>query len=711
MFRPDSVKIKTYRSPLVINTIKVNEKLPLIDLNKDTLIYLKHFQNYIDIEFTLLDFRNPLSNTYSYMLEGVDKTPVEAVSRNFASYTDLKPGSYLFKLEGMGPGTNSEKSTLNIAFEISPAYWETHLAYLIYVILGLCLLFGIYKIATTRANYIYRLDEAKKAIQQNMEINETKLRFFTNISHELQSPLALICVPAENLSQSANLNQEEKKFVELIQNNAYRLIHLIQQLMYFRKTQYDVMKLNAMKGDLIGFLKEITQPFMVFAQKHHISFKLTHTEEVLVMRFDPDKIEKIINNLLMNAFKFTSQGGHVEIHVSTGEYNILGRGSIIKRKKEVGQMVKISVTDTGIGMSKTELKNIFNRFYMGKNSGEYIGTGIGLELTKTLVEMHGGTIDVESKENEGSTFTISLFRDENYLKTSNISDEEIIVKKYVSEFDYSKLLDDTFKDGEPVNLEANSPNKPLLLIVEDNNDLRKFLGENLAGHYNVLLAENGKKGLDMATEKIPDLIVSDVMMPEMDGVEMCERIKSNVLTSHIPVILLTHKTLIKDKIAGLKTGADDYVEKPFNMQYLLLRINNIFKSIQKVREQIIKELGIGKVESPGISVYDNKLLNKCKEAVDQNLSNTEFSVEELSKIVGMSRSQLYRKITALTGQSPADFIYASRLQQAKKLLIEEKYSVMDVAHLTGFSSSNSFSQVFKKHFGMSPKEYAEKYAS
>lgn len=711
MFHPDSIKIKNTYSPLVINFLKVNDDIILIDQDKDTCISLKHFQNYIDIEFALLDFRNPARNSYRYMLDGVDKNWIEAGSRNYVSYTDLNSGDYIFRLEGIGMDNTQNIETINIPITISPPYWKTNIAIVIYIILTLLLLIGIYKVATIRANYNHRLNESKKAIQQNMEINEAKLRFFTNISHELQSPLALISAPLEKLAKSDSLNNDEKKFVDLIQKNTYRLTRLIQQLMYFRKTQNEVTKLKAMKGDIISFLKEITQPFMVFAQKHLIKFRLSYTEGIIEMWFDPDKIEKIINNLLMNAFKFTPQGGEVEIHVSTSEYNLLGNNTKVKRKKGVEQVVNISVRDTGKGMSKNEMKNIFNRFYMGKNNGEYKGTGIGLELTKTLIEMHGGTITVDSKEGEGSIFTISLFKDDQHLKKSNISEEEIIIDKYVSEFDYGQLLTESFEDTEQKSVNQKLLDKPLLLIVEDNNDLRKFLGENLSEYYNVLLARNGKEGLEIATKKIPDLIISDVMMPEMDGIDMCEKLKSDILTSHIPIILLTRKTLIEDKITGLKTGADDYVEKPFNMQYLLLRINNLFKSIQNVKEQILKELDAGKIESKGISVYDKKLLNKCKEAITDNLSDAEFSVVELGKIVGMSRSQLYRKITALTGQSPAEFIYANRLQEAKKYLVEEKYTIMDVAHLTGFRSSNSFSQVFKKNFGMSPKEYVERFSA
>lgn len=591
--------------------------------------------------------------------------------------------------------------------QISPPYWKSNMAMAIYILLAIFLFIGIYKIATIRANYTYRLSESKKAIQRNMEINEAKLRFFTNISHELQSPLALINAPAENLSRSANLSVEEKKHVDLIQRNTNRLTRLIEQLMDFRKTQKEVTQLTAMKGDIISFLKEITQPYMAYAQKNNITYRFLCNEAKIDMWFDPDKIEKIMSNLLMNAFKFTPQGGTVEVIIGSSEYNLIGNIQKSPRKQDIEQIINISIRDTGKGMTKEELKNIFHRFYMGNNSAGYKGTGIGLELTKTLVELHGGAINVDSKEGFGSTFTISLFKDSKHLKKSSISNEEIIADKYVSDLNLSEILSDNVEENRPIQNEEVEKDKLLILIVEDNGDLRNFLGENLSEYYNVLLAKDGKEGLDTAIQKVPDLIISDVMMPELNGIELTQQLKSSLVTSHIPVILLTRKTQIEDKITGLQTGADDYVGKPFNMQYLMLRINNIFNSISKVKAQILKELDSGKVESQGISTFDKKLLNKCMEAIIENLSDPEFSVNELGTVIGMSRSQLYRKITALTGHTPADFIYSNRLAEAKKLLLNVDYSVMDVAHMTGFKSSNSFSTVFKKNFGLSPKDYID----
>lgn len=708
-FHPDSVNASTVYSPIAINSFRVNNKSVFRDLSKDTAILLKHYQNFIDIEFTLLDFRNPSKNHFRYKLEGIDNEWIDAGTRNYVSYTDLKDGNYIFKLEGHGADNSQALHPIVIKIKIAAPYWQTNLAIILYILFTILLFYGIYRLATIRANFNHQLAESDKEIQRNMEVNEAKLRFFTNISHDFQTPLALISVPAERLGKSINLDDTQTKYVDLIQKNVSRLTRLIEQLMYFRRTESDVTNLQAKKGDIVSFIEEVTQPFYVFANKHNISFSLRKFNDIPEIWFDPDKIERIINNLLMNAFKYTSQGGSVEVVISTNKYNKLGNYAVVKRKRGYERMVKIQVIDTGKGMTSEELKNIFTRFYTGKNGSSNKGTGIGLELTKALVELHGGRISVGSNEGKGSAFTIYLYTDNKHIKKANISNEAIVPDQYTSQFDYSQILSESFESSFAEIERKNKKGKSLVLIVEDNSDLRNFLGENLLEYYNVISANNGKEGLDLAISKVPDLIISDVMMPEMDGIEMCKKIKSNIISSHIPIILLTRKNLIEDKITGLQTGADDYVEKPFNLQYLLLRINNLLASYSKIKDQVMKELHAGEVELQSVSTYDKKLLNKCKESVLNNIADANFSVVELGSDVGLSRSQLYRKLTALTGKSPADFIYSNRLAEAKKYLLQEKYSVMDVAHLTGFKSSNSFSTVFKKNFGISPKEYINKH--
>jgi ligand-binding sensor domain-containing protein/signal transduction histidine kinase/DNA-binding response OmpR family regulator len=708
MFDPKNIIVNPHKCQLAIKSVKINNKEILVDLAKDTSIALKYFQNYIDFDFVLLSFINPSKTTYKYMLEGIDKEWVDAETRNYVSYSDLKHGEYTFRLKGIDADKSGTSNPINLHIIISPPYWKTNFAKIVYMQLIIFLIYAVYKIATFRVNYRYRLNESRKEIHQTMEINEAKLRFFTNISHELQTPLALISAPVESLSQSRSLNEKEKNYVQLIQKNTNRLNQLIEQLLYFRKTQNEVIYLKARKGDIIRFLREITKPYSAFARQNQIDFRFTHHEMAIDMWFDPDKIEKIMSNLLMNAFKFTPRGGRVEIIIEQQEHNTLETQQKIILKKDYEKLVYIHVKDTGKGMSKNDLKNIFQRYYIASNNKGYRGTGIGLELTKTLVEMHGGKIHVDSELDHGSTFTVTLFKDSNHFKKTNISDEEIIVGNYISKVDYLEIYQDTNSMPQlPPNKPLNT-DRPLILLVDDNDELRNFLGNNLSEHYNVALAKNGKEGFDLATKKIPDLIISDIIMPEMDGISLCKKTKTSPITSHIPIILLTRKTQIEDKIKGLQTGADDYVGKPFNMQYLLLRINNLFHSNKMLKSQILKKLNEGKIESEDISSYDKNLLNKYKDAVFQNLSNADFSVTDLGRIVGMSRSQLYRKIMALTGQSPAEFIYSYRLLEAEKLLLKKENSVMDIAHLTGFKSSNSFSTVFKKNYGISPKEFMEK---
>ncbi len=704
-FHPDSFAFNVRKFPLVLNSVKVNRDEILTDIPFDTNIQLKYFQNYIDIEFSLLNYKDPSRNSFRYMLEGIDNHWIDAGTRRYVSYTDLKSGKYTFRLEALGADNELIANPIILNINVSPPWWFSNLAYIIYFIVLIVLFYAIFKIATMRANFRNKLNESRKAVQISMETNEAKLRFFTNISHEFLSPLALISMPVEKLNNSKNLSETEKQYVKLIRKNTNRLNRLIKQLMYFRRTQNDFVQLKVMQGNIVDFIEKVTHPFSLFAQQLNIDFNVRCADEAIDMWFDPDKVEKIVSNLLMNAFKFTPSKGSVEIWITTSTKNVISdKTNFLSKKSQIRQIVNISVRDSGKGMTEEEQKNIFKRFYSGNNEN-LEGSGIGLELVKTLVELHGGSISVKSKPGKGSSFTFSLFQDHNYMKDAQISQEEIIPDNYISNFDYSEILSSYITDERDEIAKQNTTQKPSILIVEDNNDLRKFIHENLIEEYNVITAKNGYDGYTTALNNMPDIIVSDVIMPEMNGIEMCKNLKSNLLTSHIPIILLTQKSEIEDKISGLESGADDYIEKPFNLQYLLLRIKNIIEFQNKLKDRIIQVIGKEDIEVKEISVFDRKILEKCKNAVINNLSDVEFSVVELGSIVGMSRSQLYRKITALTGKTPAEFIYSYRLEKAKYYLKDENNTVMEVAHLTGFKSSNSFSTVFKKHFGISPSEY------
>jgi signal transduction histidine kinase/ligand-binding sensor domain-containing protein/AraC-like DNA-binding protein len=707
MFQPEDIKIEPIDGQLVIKSVKINNKDYLIDIEKDTTIRLKHFQNYIELKFALLSFINPSKTNYRYKMKGVDKDWIDAGTRNFVSYSNLKDGEYTFFLEANDSDNSSISNPIRMNISIIPPYWKTKMAIIIYILFLIFLLYQIHRIVNIRTNYINRLNETRKTIQHTIEMNEAKLRFFTNVSHEIKTPLSLISAPVEKLSNSSNISEVDKKHILLIQKNTKRLLRLIEELLYFRKAQDEVIQLKAMKGDIVNFIEEITQPYAAFAEQNNIRFKLYSHEPSIELWFDPDKIEKIISNLLMNAFKFTQHHGSVEVTIENETINPKNRNIYTKNNVEP-KMVKINVKDTGMGIAKDELKYIFQHYYTSNHTHNYNGTGLGLELTKTLVELHGGTITVESTEGKGSIFSFSLYKGNKHLKRNQKSESKIIAEKYINEVDFSELLFESYNSPEISEHDSTSANKPLVLVVEDDNDLREFMRENLSAKYNVLLAKDGKEGLSLALQNIPDMVISDVMMPNMDGIQLCKRLKSEQITCHIPIILLTRKNDIEDQIAGLKTGADDYLSKPFNMQFLILRIHNIFNTIKMFKTQILKELGEGRIESEAISSYDKSLLNKCLNAVSDNISDAEFSVSELCKIVGMSRSQLYRKISALTGQSPAEFIYSNRLIKAKKLLLNKEYTIMEVAHLTGFKSSNSFSTVFKKNFGISPKDYTEK---
>jgi ligand-binding sensor domain-containing protein/signal transduction histidine kinase/DNA-binding response OmpR family regulator len=706
MFHPDSIHFNNVRPPLVINFIKANDKVIKKELYTDTEIELPYDQNYLAFEFALLDFRNPSRNTYKYQLKGVDKGWVETGNRNYVAYPKLKDGKYDFVVKSLGNSYGQIPQTLHVSVRIKPPFWLTHTAYIFYLLLTITSLFGIYRFAIMKANYRFRLTEAKKEFERTKELHQTKLRFFTFVSHEFQAPLTLIMAPIEKLIQSPSISGDERKYIELVQRNTKRLSQLIDQLLYFRKAQNDVIGLKVNEGNIVAFLHEVTYPYSVQAGKHNIHFLFNPVREVLMLWFDPDKMEKIVSNLLMNAFKYTAPGGTVELSITLCEEYMVPFPEKRKAKKTDEKLVKIAVKDTGRGMTKEQAGMVFSRYYRVGNDDQK-GVGIGLELTKTLVEMHHGAITIDSEPGLGSTFSVYLRQGKDHYNEKDISPSDFQIKDYLSEIDIDFLNSDDTAEFPNCEIKSNEEkNKPVILIVEDNNDLRRFLGENLNELYNIALADNGISGLEKALRNVPDLIISDVIMPEMDGIEMCKQIKTNIATSHIPIILLTRKAYMEDKITGLLTGAVDYIEKPFNLQYLQLRIQNLFLERQKITRVLKKEIEEGEVKASEISIYDKKLLNRCMKAIMDHLSDTEFGVSELGKEVGLSRSQLHRKITALTGQSPVDLVYSSRLAEAKKML-GNGYSVADVAHLTGFKSSSSFSTVFKNRLGISPTEYVE----
>ena len=501
------------------------------------------------------------------------------------------------------------------------------------------------------------------------EVDQMKSKFFANISHEFRTPLTLIKGPIEKLLEKEK-NTDKKKIYKVILRNSERLLNLINELLDLSKLESGKMKLSAQESDIVSFTKGLAMSFESYAQRKEILINVKSNNEVIYLFFDKEKMQKILTNLISNACKFTKEKGKIWVDIEED----------IRNKK-----VTIKVIDSGIGIPEKDLSRIFDRFYQGANNvhTDHVGTGIGLSLTKELVEMHHGKIDVESEEDEGTTFTISLLLGSNHLNTDEIIYEETEYKEITID------EDETFETQSTENEETT------LLIVEDNKDVRDFIKSIIENKYQIIEAEDGCDGFNKAIEFMPDLIVSDIMMPKMMGDQMTEKLKKDKITSHIPIILLTAKASEEEKINGLETGADDYLIKPFNEKELLARINNLINQRRKLREKYLREAEINPAEVAVTSI-DKKFIENVIEFVEENISNPNIGVDHLASSLAVSRAQLYRKFSSILGEKPNEFIRKQRIKRAAELIRKDFGNITEIAYEVGFNDLSYFSKCFKK---------------
>lgn len=517
------------------------------------------------------------------------------------------------------------------------------------------------------------------------ELDTIKTNFFTNLSHEFRTPLTLILGPLEKLLERKSKSDPSSQY-QLMHNHASRLLQLVNQLLDLSSIDAGKMKLEIGKYDVVNFIKGIVGSFQNFAEEKKISINFTSKSEKLDACFDRDKLQKIISNLLSNAIKFNKENGIVNI--------------ILAEKKSKGySQLQIDVEDNGPGMNREFQKNIFNRFYKSQGLSTFEGTGIGLALVKELVELHFGEVEVKSVEDKGTKFKILIPVDEEFYEKKNVAIQKTITTearvKPVEKTSEAEIIKD-----------ENSEEAPMILIVEDNNDMRHFIKENIQTNYKVIEAIDGEDGLNKALENIPDLIISDVLMPKLNGYELCSKIKTEERTSHIPVILLTSKAETNNRLKGLETGADDYLTKPFNSAELLHRIKNLIDQRKKLREKFSKEITL-EPKDITINPTDEKFLTRVLEIVEKNVSNENFSAEDFAENIGMSKTHLNRKLNALTDTSANEFIRNYRLKKAARLLSGKSGNISEIAYEVGFSNPSYFAESFKKLFGYSPSEYLQ----
>lgn len=521
------------------------------------------------------------------------------------------------------------------------------------------------------------------------EATQAKLVFFTNISHEFRTPLTLISGPLDNLKENENLTEDGKQMVQLMQKNVRILRQLIDQIIDFRKYENGKMQMFFTLSDLKSFLKDISDSFHDLAKRKHLHLSFKPADDEFMVWFDSEKVEKIFYNLLSNAFKHTPENGKINIEMSK---------SILRDEPAV----KISVCDTGSGISKEHIEHVFERFY--KVSETAAGSGIGLALTKMLVEMHNGEISVESEEGKGSVFRVVLpFKQ----KEISVFDQQYPSLQVIPKTQQELLLlevETSFNNDEQPKEKSG---KPILLLVEDNDDVRLYVKTLLKNDYEIIEAENGQKGMQKAMKHIPDLIISDVMMDVMDGFEFCKQTKENLLTSHIPVVLLTACSLDEQRIVGFESGADAYIPKPFNEDLLKIRIRKMIENREKIKSYYQKNLTFGN-QKETIGDIDKTFMEKFHKIIEDNLSDSSLNVDEIGKNIGLSRIQLYRKVKSLTNYAPNELVRIIRLKTAEKLIIGSEKSISEIAYETGFSSPSYFTKCFKEYFNENPTEYLSK---
>ena len=627
------------------------------------------------------------------MLEGFNKDWIETdAGHRVATFTNLNPGKYIFRVIGSNNKRVWNYEGASVKIIITPPWWETTLAYILYVLLIGLIVWLIWKAQLRRVHIRHELQMKQFEADKLLELDQMKSRFFANISHEIRTPLTLILGPLEQLVSEAT-KEKWKNQLKIMSRNARNLLGLINQLLDFSKLESGKMTLKAKELNIVPLLKGMVYSFDSLAKRKQITLAFTSEKEVIRVYIDTEKLEKIMANLLSNAFKFTADGGKIAVQLS-----------YVQQGKKI---IEIRVTDTGIGIAPEHLNHIFDRYYRVDDKNEKTGTGIGLALTKELVELHYGQISVQSEPGKGTTFIIHLPRGKEYLKADEIDTEKETTLPSLESV--QEQIESTIEEAEKApddRIESTEKKKelPVLLIVEDTEDVRNYLRGFLAPHYKLEEAPDGKEGMEKAIESLPDLVISDVMMPKMDGFQLCEKLKTDERTSHIPVILLTARAAEASKLEGLETGADDYLVKPFSAKELTIRIKNLIDQRQKLRERFTRDITLSPKDI-SVTSADERFLNRAIEIIENNMSDPDFDVDVFGKEIAFSHSQLRRKLKALTSQSPVEFIRTLRLKRAASLLEQAYGNVAEISYEVGFNNPSYFAECFRKQFGKSPSEY------
>jgi signal transduction histidine kinase/DNA-binding response OmpR family regulator len=696
IIEPAMVEIKAINSKVVLTRFLLFNKLVEVGAPNSPLkrsisysdtIKLRYNQSSFSLEFSAMNYLDESKTQYAYILNNFDQTWNYVGSERKATYTNLKPGQYVFEVKSAQWNGKWSEDVTKLQIEILPPWWRTTYAYIAYLIVFLVASFFVTRI-------ILRVTTVRNELRVEKAVNEVKLQFFTNVSHEIRTPLTLILGPIEDLLSDPSLGEAVRKSLLQVQKNGKRMLHLLNQLLDFRKLQNRKMTLKVSLVDINKFTSSIYDNFIEYAKHKGIEFTFHTTFKEQTVYIDPHTMDSVIFNLLSNAFKFTPRGKSIGIKLD---------------KSENGKEIYIRIKDNGPGLCAKDIPLIFSRYSIlssESNSGK--GTGIGLHLSNEIVKLHGGEIKVESTLGEGCEFSVVL----KIGKTHFEGKSEILFIENPTEVpfvktDLAELLPDIGFDTDESSEVDRSKAKPTILVVEDNPEIIQYIKEGFDGQYMVLQATNGLNGLEMAEKALPELIISDIMMPELDGIEMTRRLKSNFNTCHIPVVLLTAKTSVDDQIAGLQAGALSYVVKPFNMGILRSLVDNLVAQrkliVSKYRDKQDIELSEVKFQS-----RDQEFIDNLVKHIERNYSDPQLTINSLAEFSCVSRTVFYNKVKSLTGISPVEFLRQIKLKIAAKML-EQGYNVSEAALNIGFNDTRYFSRQFRELFGESPSQYRKRH--
>ena len=708
VFHPDSIVEEDQDIPVYLTDMRLFNRTvsagaagsPLSKKLMETReITLTHDQNIFSFDFAALNFAHKDQLLYAFKLEGL-MDDWYYPDNNTATFTNLDPGTYTFSVKTTFDNLNWHKSAFPLKITITPPFWKTNWAYFTYFVLFATIVYLFRRAGQVRERLKSDLKIKKLEAEKMHEIDEMKTSFFTNLSHEFRTPLTLILGPLEKLlaSHSSETGDRSYKQYQLMHRNAQRLLRLINQLLDVSKLEAGNMKLEVTKANIVEYIKKILASFEYLAERHNINFMFEANYINLQAWFDRDKIEKIVYNLVSNAFKFTPDQGEIKVLLKT---------TPSRENRGFAGSITIVVKDSGIGIAQEQLDKIFNRYYQVEKPGviekENKGTGIGLALARQLVHLHGGSIAVRSQEGKGTEFTVTIPLNRPYSDME--PKEDTLVEKKSEKL--TGLKEVTILPHQEI---KNEMNLDLILIVDDSQDIRDYLNDVLSGKYKILEAPNGIKALEVARQRVPDLIICDILMPELNGIDLCKKIKEDERTSHIPVVLLTALAEGKHKIEGLEWGADDYITKPFDLTILETRIKNLISLRKKLKSHYLKNT-ILIPEDTTINKTEDRFLNKMVKVIDDHLGDASFSVEQLAKALNMTSMQLYRKLRGLTGYSGNEFIRMIRLKKAAQLLESTSLTISEIAYDVGFNDPAYFTRCFKKQFSQSPTEYLESLTS